>query len=259
MHSRQRVKGRRGGDRERFARIPLSVLESDAVTALGHAAFRVLVILAGQYWGGNNGALALTERYARRYGFRGRDTIYRALRQLEAHGLIVCTRRGMKMKKVFTQYALGWEDINNREGQPLDVPELRDNSRWLNWHGPPRTGRRKTKIHTNGRESSIPTAGTDAPNSVPTSASSSAVSIPTKGNTLRISAHSASERASDAGVSAVCDLASNVGKLLEELPDLSDSDLARLLAVDVTAITLVRRTRSLPANGQDHFSTEIDK
>src|SRR5689334_7321001 len=60
---------------ERFARIPLSVLESDALRTLPHAAFRVLVILTSQYSGWNNGTLALTPRYAERHGFKGRDTI----------------------------------------------------------------------------------------------------------------------------------------------------------------------------------------
>ncbi len=101
--------------RERFSRIPHSVLESEAVTTLNHAAFRILVILASQYWGRNNGALALTEVAARPHGFRGRDTLYRSLRELERRGLIVCTRRGMKVKNSFTLYALGWEDIHNRD------------------------------------------------------------------------------------------------------------------------------------------------
>jgi hypothetical protein len=152
---------RRSRSSERFARIPLSVLESEAVTTLEHAAVHVLLILASQYWGGNNGSLALTEQYARPFGFRGRDTIYRSLRELEKRGLIVCTRRGMKIKNVFTLYALGWEDIHSRDGKPLDVPEPRNNLRWLKWHAP------KTEIHTDDREQSVPMVGNDEPDSVP--------------------------------------------------------------------------------------------
>jgi hypothetical protein len=122
---------------ERFALIPVSVLESGAVKSLAHAAFRVLAILAAQYWGRNNGTLALTEAYARRYGFNGRDTIYRSLRELEKRGLIICTRRGMKQKNVFSLYALGWQDIDSRDGKPLAKPEPRNNARWLEWKQPP--------------------------------------------------------------------------------------------------------------------------
>jgi hypothetical protein len=118
---------------EHFARIPVSVLESLAVTELNHAAFRVLVILASQWHGNNNGTLALTESHARRFGLRGRDTLYRSLRELEAHGLIVRTRQGMKLKKHFSLWAIGWEEITHREGKPLDWPEPKNNRRWLEW------------------------------------------------------------------------------------------------------------------------------
>jgi hypothetical protein len=133
MRTRARMMGRLGGESERFARIPISVLTCPAVTTLPHAVFRVLVCLASQYWGRNNGALALTERYARPFGFKGRDTLYRALHQLESRNLIICTRRGCKIKNLFSLYALGWCDINSRDGKPLDAPESANNSQWLNW------------------------------------------------------------------------------------------------------------------------------
>ena len=150
--SRTRATGRRGGG-ERFARIPVSVLESEACTTLNHAAFKVLALIAAQWIGHNNGALALTESFARQYGFKGRNTLYRSLKELEARGLLVCTRRGYKSKTIFTLYALGWEDINNRDGQPLIRPEPRNNSRWTTWRASvPTVGsdehRRKTEIHT---------------------------------------------------------------------------------------------------------------
>jgi hypothetical protein len=119
--------------RERFARIPVSVLESLAVRELNHAALRVLVILASQWCGNNNGTLAITESYARRFGLCGRDTLYRSLRELEAHGLIVRTRQGMKLKNHFSLWAISWEDITHRDGRPLDTPEPKNNRRWLEW------------------------------------------------------------------------------------------------------------------------------
>jgi hypothetical protein len=232
---------RRAGKRspERFARIPHSVLESEAVTTLHHAAFRILVILASQYWGGNNGALALTEVAARPHGFHGRDTLYRSLRELESRGLIVCTRRGMKIKNSFTLYALGWEEIHNREGKPLEKPEARNNTRWLNWKASPAAP--KEKIHTDDREQSSPIVGTGQSDFIPMNASTMAISIPTIGNTLRISAGSASERATNTRASAVRDLARKVAKLVEELPGLTDNDIARMLSADVSEVRSVRR------------------
>ncbi|HEY4370270.1 MAG TPA: helix-turn-helix domain-containing protein [Steroidobacteraceae bacterium] len=147
------------------------------MTTLNHAAFKVLVILASGWRGKNNGSLALTEMYARRFGLSGRNTLYRSLRELEQRGLIVCTRRGMKSKRNFSLFALGWESITHRDGQPLDVPESK-NHRWLKWT--PATG-----IHTHGGESCVPIVGSDTPVYVPMVNDRSTVSVPTMGNTLR--------------------------------------------------------------------------
>lgn len=167
-------------------------MESEAVATLNHAAFKVLSVLALQYSGHNNGTMALTEVFARRFGFSGRDTLYRSLRELERRGLIVCTRRGIKSKKMFTLYALGWEAITHRDGEPLDVPEPRNNSRWLNWKpSVPMAGNDPTgdciEVHTDGRESSIPMAGNDRALSVPMVSGKTPDSIPAIGNTSRVS------------------------------------------------------------------------
>lgn len=134
---------RPGGPGERFARIPASVMRSEAVKTLNHAHFRVMVILAGQYYGTNNGALACTPRYVEQFGLRGRDTVYRALRALVERGLVVPTRQGIKQKNVFSLYALGWANIDCRDGQKLPRPERCDNERWLTWRpsAPPARGR----------------------------------------------------------------------------------------------------------------------
>lgn len=128
-----RAKFRRGSHTERFARIPQGALLSEAVTTLNHAAFKVLAVLAVQFHRTNNGSLALTEQFARQYGFKGRDTLYRSLRELESRGLIVCTRRGSKYKNHFSLYALNWDDIYYWDGQPLDRPRPANRSAWENW------------------------------------------------------------------------------------------------------------------------------
>jgi len=107
---------------------------------LPHAALRVLVILASQYWGGNNGTMALTSLYAQRFGLNSRDTIYRSLCELKQRGLILQTRQGWKSKRHFALYALNWKQINNRDGQPLNVAEPCDRSKWREW-----------KVNTSGR------------------------------------------------------------------------------------------------------------
>ena len=49
---------------ERFAKIPRDLMRHPAVATLNHAAFRTLVALAGEYHGGNNGAIAITPEQA---------------------------------------------------------------------------------------------------------------------------------------------------------------------------------------------------
>ena len=169
--TRERAKGRRGGDKERFARIPVSVLECEAVRTLDHAAFRVLVVVAAGFWGGNNGALALTPRYADRFGLTSRDTLYKALRELVRRGLLIETRQGWRgVKNHFALYALAWADINNREGQPLTIPEmcapyLRKLYEWT--ESIPATGTDPVQYRTGHRSNSIPATGTEVVNSIP--------------------------------------------------------------------------------------------
>jgi hypothetical protein len=194
------MRGRIGGESDRFAMIPLSVMQCEAATTIGHAAFRILAILATQYTGHNNGTLALTERFARSFGFRGRDTIYRSLRELESRNLIVCTRRGIRVKNVFTLYALGWRDIDFREGKRLETPEPCKKSLWLNWRCPAtRISSGKTGIHTDDRDSLIPTVGNDGRDFIPIRAGSNSGCVPAIGNTLRISPRGVGLRASSNG------------------------------------------------------------
>ena len=81
---RDRAKGR-AEHGEKFARIPDWLLREPAVATCNHAAFRVLVISAAQCWigrdgkTGRNGTAALTEAFARPYGLKGKDTLYRSL------------------------------------------------------------------------------------------------------------------------------------------------------------------------------------
>jgi hypothetical protein len=186
MPSRSRAKGRRGGEVERFAKLPCSVLESEAVSSLNHAAFRILVHLAAGYWGGNNGALAFTPTYAKRFGFTSRQTIYDSLKDLESRGLIECTRRGMKIKNVFSLYALGWVPINNRNGMPLERPERPPNA-WTNWRSEPELVPIAKNIHTEGQTQSVPDIGITSAKSVPMRNTTAPELVPTEGNTLRIS------------------------------------------------------------------------
>ena len=99
----------------RFAMLPLSVLKHPAVTTLEPAARWVLVAMAGQFSGGNNGALALPRTVAREYGVRSADTLKRSLEILCQRGLIEQTHSGSYVPPTAAQYALCWQPINQTQ------------------------------------------------------------------------------------------------------------------------------------------------
>ena len=98
--------------RQRFARIPRVILESDAWISLSHGARSVLTVIAAQYHGYNNGSLPMTKEMCARYGiaWSGRA---RWTRELEKNGLIVRTRVGERSgKRIWNMFAVTWEGID---------------------------------------------------------------------------------------------------------------------------------------------------
>jgi len=112
MGRRQPKKGQSKG---RFARLPVSVLNTPAVTTLRHAEFRVLALLAAQYDGYNNGALGLTFAQARENGISSKNTLYGALSVLLRHKLIEQTFPASRVPPRPTMYALAWCPIDDTE------------------------------------------------------------------------------------------------------------------------------------------------
>lgn len=207
------MKGRLGRDGEKFARMTESLLQCPAVTTLSHAAFRVLTVLTIGAWApgmnpkkepGRNGVQAITDKFARRFGFTSRDTVYRALNELLERGLIVKTRDGHKNKAHFTLYAVAWLPITHRDGRPLDFPESApcDYLKWSARQRPkkrmpnrwqcesaPKLGDRKPKLEmpSDSRTQSCPMNGHDESVFRPIDASNRQICRPMGGNTLRIS------------------------------------------------------------------------
>jgi len=98
----------------RFAKLPLTVLDQVAVTTLHHAAFRVLVLLAAQFTGYNNGALGLSKSQAANQNISNK-TLYKALATLEERGLIERTYPASRVPPRPTMYALMWTSIDDTE------------------------------------------------------------------------------------------------------------------------------------------------
>jgi len=111
-------------------------MEHEACRTLPYAAFKVLAVIAVGYNGRNNGTLACTESWGRRFGITGTDTVRRSLRELVNRGLIEITRRGLRIRNVPTLYALAWEPIDYRDGSLLDraVPATWRYRQWAERH-----------------------------------------------------------------------------------------------------------------------------
>jgi hypothetical protein len=100
---------------KRFAMLPLELLQHIAVRTLTHAAFRLLVLLAGAFNGHNNGALGVTASQAKESGFKNRRTLYRSFRELECRGLIVRTYPASRVPPRPTMWAITWQSLDDTE------------------------------------------------------------------------------------------------------------------------------------------------
>ncbi|MEX0734553.1 MAG: hypothetical protein WD944_06470 [Steroidobacteraceae bacterium] len=123
MRTREKAKGRRGGEREHFARLPESVLQHEALATAPHYALRALAALVCGYSEQQNGSMMLTGSYAAKFGLTSHDTLTKSLRVLEERGLIETTRRVSRRMKIATLFAVTWWEIHYRDGVKLDRPE----------------------------------------------------------------------------------------------------------------------------------------
>jgi len=167
-------RGRRGSSRlsvetgERYALIPREVMECEAYRAAPDWSLRVLLALAGQYSGHNNGSLALTSSQARPYGILPWK-LYAGLRVLAEASFIVCTRRGHLAEgtKFPSMYAVTYRGINEPQlgisyDYGINVCPIPLNH-WAKWQRPMNLAHRALKktqsCHISQRPTSITQRG----------------------------------------------------------------------------------------------------
>ena len=92
--------------------MPLQVMQSESYVGLSPYARSLLYEIGMQYDGGNNGRLTATWAKLRNRGFRSKDTINKALRELVGSGLIVLTDRPYRLSKKPNRYALTFRRID---------------------------------------------------------------------------------------------------------------------------------------------------
>ncbi len=114
---RWRAKGRAasGG----FTMMPHRVFGCEAYTRLSAKGVKLLVDLLFQFRGNNNGEFGMAWTVMKTRGWRSRDTLDRACKELLDNGFIVLTRQGGRHK--CNLYAVTWLAIDECNGK-LDCP-----------------------------------------------------------------------------------------------------------------------------------------
>jgi hypothetical protein len=95
-------------------------MDSLAFTQLNGWATKLVVDLARQYNGRNNGDLSAEWSRMCRRGWNSKGTLYQAIKDVLEAGLILQTRQGGRGIGV-SLYALTWQPIDDCNGK-LDVP-----------------------------------------------------------------------------------------------------------------------------------------
>jgi len=112
-----------------FVMLPGAVLRSPGYRALSHTARSLLVDIAMQYKGGNNGALVACEKYLRPLGWQSKDVISRKVKELLEKGLMIKTRQGgLNSPSLFALSFHNLDRDNRHEpGMAVAFPKLRGN------------------------------------------------------------------------------------------------------------------------------------
>lgn len=107
--SRARYKGNKIG--EGFLALPYSVLNSPLFLALPPHAVKLLLDVAVQYRGDNNGDLSLAWKLMKPRGWRSEATLHKVKRQLIDAGFLYETRKGRR-PNTCSLFALTWPALD---------------------------------------------------------------------------------------------------------------------------------------------------
>lgn len=121
--------GKRAANRDSggFLALPWSVLDSPSYGRLSHAARSLLLEIARQYVGDNNGRLLASAAYLSKRGWKSADVITRAKRDLLSGGFIHETVRGHRPNKA-SWYAVTWQALDRIPGYDAGALELFERS-----------------------------------------------------------------------------------------------------------------------------------
>ncbi|EJG0781111.1 hypothetical protein C4G25_RS19875 [Vibrio parahaemolyticus] len=115
-----------GKNKGRFAGLPVWILESKAYVSLTPLAKALLLEIAGQYSGNNNGYLSLTRDDLTRRGYKTPSSNQKAIQSLLDAGFIVRTIEGgiCRGRKTCHLYAITWQPSDENVDKPFNVQPL---------------------------------------------------------------------------------------------------------------------------------------
>ena len=108
-----------------FLALPHQCMDHQNYLTLSPHAKTLLIDLGRQYKGSNNGDLCVAWSLMEPRGWKSKDTLNKARKELIHHGWIVLTRQGGR--NLASLYAITWWPINECKGK-LDVKETRQAS-----------------------------------------------------------------------------------------------------------------------------------
>lgn len=133
-----------GRDGSQFVALPFCVIDSAAFRHASHPARALLIDLARQFSGKNNGRLVATSKALKPLGWTSHDTVTRALRELEERRLIQLTRRGAR-PNLAAWYALTWQALNADSDMEVTSRSF-DRSGYKHWTPQPTPQSTREKI-----------------------------------------------------------------------------------------------------------------
>jgi hypothetical protein len=167
MARQKRYNGSRR-DAGRFVAIPFAVIDSPAYVALSHPARALVIEVARQFHGDDNGRMVLTRRHLRARGWTSTDVLQRAKVELLTAGFIFETVKGMRPNKA-AWYALTWLSLDMLDGFDPGAAA-----------GFERSAYRKNAVH-------VPPAGTESAVIVPRAGTGKRATVPPAGTMRAIS------------------------------------------------------------------------
>ena len=115
MTNRSRLKSKGRRTCSSFVAMPHDCLNHDNFIKLSPYALKLLMDIAAQYKGFNNGDFCITWTMMRERGWRSRDTLERSCKELLHYGWIAQTRQGGR--NMASLYCITWQPIDDCKGK----------------------------------------------------------------------------------------------------------------------------------------------